>query len=166
MVTTRYSDQQRSKSRQILARSNQQPRTLETYHTRSFLALGGLHEDKLCYTSQETAPTNVKTVHQTFLLHIESNIDRLALFSPTHGQRSQQKREQVTLQSVLINKSEFLKATHRTEIRKPELPRSGVGGALELVKPAREPASSRPKPCASLKKPHESCPLAAPCWPS
>ena len=33
------------------------------------------------------------------------------------------------------------------------------------MKSAREPASSRPKPCASLKKPHESCPLAAPCGP-
>ena len=32
-------------------------------------------------------------------------------------------------------------------------------------KPAREPASSRPKPCASLKKPHESCPFAAPSGP-
>ena len=30
------------------------------------------------------------------------------------------------------------------------------------MKPAREPASSRPKPCASLKKPRESCPFAAP----
>ena len=39
------------------------------------------------------------------------------------------------------------------------------GGGLELVKPAREPASSRPKPCAFLKKPHESCPFAAPCGP-
>ena len=39
------------------------------------------------------------------------------------------------------------------------------GGGLELMKPAREPASSRPKPCASLKKPHESCPFAAPCGP-
>ena len=39
------------------------------------------------------------------------------------------------------------------------------GGGLELVKPAREPASSRPKPRASLKKPHESCPFAAPCGP-
>ena len=28
------------------------------------------------------------------------------------------------------------------------------------MKPAREPASSRPKPCASLKKPHKSSPLA------
>ena len=33
------------------------------------------------------------------------------------------------------------------------------------MKPAREPAFSRPKPCASLKKPHESCPFAAPCGP-
>ena len=33
------------------------------------------------------------------------------------------------------------------------------------MEPAREPASSRPKPCASLKKPHESCSFAAPCGP-
>ena len=33
------------------------------------------------------------------------------------------------------------------------------------MKPAREPASSRLKPCASLKKPHDFCPFAAPCWP-
>ena len=33
------------------------------------------------------------------------------------------------------------------------------------MKPAREPASSRPKPCTSLKKPHESCPFAAPSGP-
>ena len=33
------------------------------------------------------------------------------------------------------------------------------------MKPACEPVSSRPKPCASLKKPHESCPFAAPCGP-
>ena len=40
------------------------------------------------------------------------------------------------------------------------------GGGLELVKPAHELASNRPKLCASLKKPHESCRFAAPCWPS
>ena len=33
------------------------------------------------------------------------------------------------------------------------------------MKPAREPVSSRPKPCASLKKPHESYPFAALCGP-
>ena len=33
------------------------------------------------------------------------------------------------------------------------------------MKRARELASRRPKPCASLKKSHESCPFAAPCGP-
>ena len=33
------------------------------------------------------------------------------------------------------------------------------------MKPAREPASSRPRPCASVKKPHESCPFAPTCGP-
>ena len=34
------------------------------------------------------------------------------------------------------------------------------GGGLELVKPAPEPVSSRPKPCASLKKRPRSLPLS------
>ena len=38
----------------------------------------------------------------------------------------------------------------------------GVEAFTELVKPAREPAPSRPKPYASLKKPNESYPFAAP----
>ena len=110
-------------------------------------------------------PTNIKTVHQTSLLHIESSVDRLGLLSPTHDQHSQEQSGQITLQPVLINKSKFLKATHRTKIRKIGIPEAHGGGDLELVKPAREPASSRPEPCASLKKPHESCPFAAPCGP-
>ena len=61
---------------------------------------------------QAMSPTNIKTVHQTSLLHIESNLDRLGMLSPTHDQRSQQKNEKNTLQPVLINKSKFLKATH------------------------------------------------------
>ena len=44
---------------------------------------------------QAMAPTNVKTVHQTSLLHIESNLDRLGMLSPTHDQRSQQKNEKL-----------------------------------------------------------------------
>ena len=32
---------------------------------------------------QAMAPTNIKTVHQTSLLHIESNLDRLGMLSPT-----------------------------------------------------------------------------------
>ena len=72
------------------------------------------------------APTDVKTVHRTSLLHIESNLDRLGLLSPTHGQRSQQQSGQITLQSVLINTSKFLKAILYTEIRKIEIPISMV----------------------------------------
>ena len=79
---------------------------------------------------QAMTPTNIKTVHQTSLLHIESNLDRLGMLSPTHDQRSQQKNEKITLQSVLINKSKFLKATHCTEIRKIDIPRSMVVEAL------------------------------------
>ena len=80
------------------------------------------------------APTNVKTVHQTSLLHTESNLDRLGLLSPAHGQRSQQQSGQITLQSVLINKSKlFVEATHFTEIKKIEIPRSMVsGGSLAI----------------------------------
>ena len=79
---------------------------------------------------QAMAPTNIKTVHQTSLLHIESNLDRLGMLSPTHDQRSQQKNGKITLQPVLINKSKILKATHCTEIRKNEIPRSMVVEAL------------------------------------
>ena len=77
-------------------------------------------------TLQAMAPTNAKTVHRTSFLHIESSLDRVGLLSPTHDQRSQQQSGQITLQSVLIYKSKFLKATHRTGIRKIEIPRSMV----------------------------------------
>ena len=79
---------------------------------------------------QAMAPTNIKTVHQTSLLHTESNLDRLGMLSPTHDQRSQQKNGKITLQPVLINTSKFLKATHYTEIRKIQIPRSMVVEAL------------------------------------
>ena len=82
------------------------------------------------------APTNVKTVHQTSLLHIESSLDRLGFFkekSPTHGQRSQQPSGQITLQSVLIDKPKFLKAPLRTEMRKIEIPRSMVVKKIQVL---------------------------------
>ena len=82
---------------------------------------------KSCAALQAMAPTNIKTVHQTSLLHIKSNLDRLGMLSPPHDQqRSQQKTGNITLQSVLINKSKFLKATHCAEIIKNEIPRSMV----------------------------------------
>ena len=69
-------------------------------------------------TLQAMVPTNIKTGHQTSLLRIESNLDRLGMLSPTHDQRSQQQTGQIALQPVLINQSKFLKATHCTKIRK------------------------------------------------
>ena len=75
-----------------------------------------IHEGNLRDILQGSVPTNVKTVDQTFLLHIESNLDRLGSLSPIHGKRSQEKSEQNTLQSVLINKSKFLRATRHAEI--------------------------------------------------
>ena len=101
MVTTRYSDQQGSKSRQNVVRLYKQ-----------------WHRPKS------------KTVHQTSLLHIESSLDRLGLLSLTHDQCSQQQIGQITLQPVLINKSKFLKATHCSKLWKNELPRFMVAEAL------------------------------------
>ena len=69
---------------------------------------------KSCVTLQTMTPDNIKTVHQSSSLHIDSNLDRLGLLSPTNDQRSQQQTGQIVLQSVLINKSKFLNATHRT----------------------------------------------------
>ena len=96
--------------------------------TKSFLGIRALHEDNLCedkFTLQAMTPTNVRTVHQISLLHTESNLDRLGLLSPTHGERSQQQSGQFTLQSLFfINKLKFLKATHHTEITKIEILRS------------------------------------------
>ena len=77
-------------------------------------------------TLQVIEPTNVKTVHQASFLHIERNLHRLGSLSLTHDQCSQQHSGQITLQSVLINKSKFLKATDRTKIRKIKIPRSMV----------------------------------------
>ena len=56
------------------------------------IATNSLPADKLCDTLQAMAPTNVKTVHKTSLLHIEINLDRFEMLSPTHGQRSQHLR--------------------------------------------------------------------------
>ena len=103
-----------------------------------FLALEALHQDTLCEILRAMAPTNVEAVHQTPFFHIESNPDRLG-FSPTHCQRSQQQSGQITLQSVLISKSKFLKAAHPTK-GKIEIPRSmvvEVAGARASIQPSK-----------------------------
>ena len=127
MVTTSYSDQQGSKSRQKVMRLYKQ------WHR----------------------PISKRFIKPPYSIYREQPRST-GLLSPTHDQRSQQ---QTGHQPVLINKSKFLKATHRTKIRKSEIPRS-----LELVKPAREPASSRSKPCAFLKAPR-ILPVRRSLWP-
>ena len=82
-------------------------------------------------TVQAMAPTNIKTVRQTSLLHIPraSSIDSDCCRLPTTSVLSN--KPGTTFQPVLINKSsKFIKATHRTEIRKIEIPRSMVVEAL------------------------------------
>ena len=99
MVTTRYSDQQGSKSRQKVMR------LYKRWHrpiTKRFI--------------------------KPPIIHIESSLDRLGLFSPTHDQRSTNRTNMFQLD--LINSSKFLKATHRTKIMKIEIPRSMVVEAL------------------------------------
>ena len=111
------------------------------------------------------APTNIKTAHQASLLHIESSLDRLGLLSPSHDQRSLQqsgKNNPPTSFDQQIQVSQGHTLYKKRENCNTE---AHGGGGLELVKPVREPASSRPKVCASMKKPHESCPFPAPCGP-
>ena len=72
MVTTRYSDQQRSKSRQNVMR------LYKRWHrpiTKRFI--------------------------KPPLLHIESSLDRLGLLSPTHDQRSQQQIGEMRIRACL-----------------------------------------------------------------
>ena len=104
------------------------------------------------------APTKAKTVHETSLLHIESNPDRLGYLSPTHGQRFQQQSGQITLLSVFITVTtpSFSRPHVMQKIRKFVVPRSmAVEVWLLMVKLARERASGRlPKPWASLNYAH------------
>ena len=79
-------------------------------------------------TLQAMAPTIVKTAHQTSLLHVERNLDRLGLLSPTHDQRSQQQSGQITLQSVLIGLKQSRPNPQREENRGTK--RRGVGLAI------------------------------------
>ena len=127
--------------------------------TKSFLALGGLQEDKLCDILRAMAPTYIETVHQTSLLHIECNLDRLGLLLPTPGQRSTAQNEQTTLQSVLINKPKFLKAILRADIKKLKYrgpwwwkPCAGEAGARASIQPSRVM-------CISLKNTPRTIPV-------
>ena len=105
-----------------------------------------------CNTLRGMVPINVKTVHQTSFLHIESSPEELGPLSPTHGQRSQQPSGQITNHAPISFDRQTQVSQGHTSCRKKEICSSEVhGGGLEPVKLARIPASSCPKPCASLK---------------
>ena len=135
MVTTRYSDQQGSKSRQKVMR------LYKRWHrpiSKRFI--------KPPYSIREQ-PRSTRNV--------------VAYPRPAFSAKNRKNYAPTSFdQQVQVSQGH----TFCTEIRKIEIPRSMVVEALNW-KPAREPASSRPKPCAFLKKPHESCPFAAPCGP-
>ena len=98
MVTTRYSDQQGSKSRQKVMQ------LYKRWHrpiTKRFIKHPLLH----IYREQPRSTRIVVAYPRP-------------AFSATNRTNS--------FQPVLINKSKFLKATHRTKIRKIEIPRSMV----------------------------------------
>ena len=77
-------------------------------------------------TLQAMAPTNNKTVHQTsFTPYREQPRSTQIVVAYPRPAFSATNRTN-TFQPVLINKSKFLKATHRTKIRKIEIPRSMV----------------------------------------
>ena len=81
-------------------------------------------------TLQAMAPTNIKTVHQTsFTSYREQpRSTRIVVAYPRPAFSATNRTN--TFQPVLINNSKFLKATHRTKIRKIEIPRSMVVEAL------------------------------------
>ena len=81
-------------------------------------------------TLQTMAPTNNKTVHQTSFTPYREQ-PRSTRFIVTYPRPAFSATNRTkTFQSVLINNSKFLKATHRTKIRKIEIPRSMVVEAL------------------------------------
>ena len=81
-------------------------------------------------TLQAMAPTNSKTVHQTsFTPYREQpRSTRIVVAYPRPAFSATNRTN--TFQPVLINNSKFLKATHRTKIKKIEIPRSMVVEAL------------------------------------
>ena len=119
---------------------------------KRFLALGGLHEDKLCDTLQAMATTTMSkrfTKSPYSILRatpIDSDCCRLPTASVLSTKADKSRFNQFYQQAPM-----FLKDSHYAEMRKNEIPRSMVVEAFEVVKPAREPASNCPKPYASLK---------------
>ena len=101
------------------------------YGDNLLLRLTGIQIATKSYaTLQAMAPTNNKTVHQTsFTPYREQpRSTRIVVAYPLPAFSGTNRTH--TFQPVLINNSKFLKATHRTKIRKVGIPRSMVVEAL------------------------------------
>ena len=81
-------------------------------------------------TLQAMAPTNNKTVHQTSFTPYRKQPRSTRVFVAYPRPAFSATNRTNTFQPVLINNSKFLKATHRTKIKKTEIPRSMVVEAL------------------------------------
>ena len=83
-------------------------------------------------TLQAVAPTNIKTVHQSSLLHIESSLDRLGMLSPAHDQRFPQQSGQITnyAPTSFDQRVQVSQGHTSSKIRKNEISRSMVVEAL------------------------------------
>ena len=76
-----------------------------------------------------------KPVHHTSLHHIESNLHRLTLLSPTPGQHLQHAPIRFDQQAQVSRGHTSYRSTNNNEITEVH-----GGEGLEMVKPAREPA--------------------------
>ena len=109
----------------------------QSHDTINFLALGGLHEDKLCVTLQEAmAPANVKRFMDLLISYREQPRSTQIVFAYTQPAFPAPKRSKHAPIS-------FSRPHINTEV---------YDRGLELVQLACEPASTCPKPCPSPQK--------------
>ena len=117
MMTTRYSDQQGSKSRQTVMR------LYEQWHRT----------------------ISKRFIKPPYFISRAASIDSDCCRLPTTSVLSNKADElQTTLQPVLINKFKFLKVTHRTNTREIEIPRSMVVATLRSQRASQRPALQCP----------------------
>ena len=106
--------------------------------------------------SRATAPTNTKTVQQTSLLYIESNLNRIGMLPPTHDHRSQQKNWKNYAPTSFDQQAEIRKLKYRG----PWWWRSSAGEAS--ARASIEPS----KALCILEKAPQVLPVCCSLWPS
>ena len=100
--------------------------------SKSFLAIGGLHEDKLCDTLQARATTNNVKNHSSSLLTTpyreQPRSTWIVVVYPRPAFSTTKRTNHAPIS--FDNKPKFLKATFYTGLRKIEIPKSMVVEAL------------------------------------